>query len=63
MRKGKRIEVNLKNDCYSEVNHMVSESLSRSKLVESISEILKQINDDFGWLPILGTPNWGNKIS
>ena len=50
MRKGKRIEVNLKNDCYSDVNHMVSESLSRSKLVESISEILKQINDDFGYI-------------
>ena len=50
MRKGKRIEVNLKNGCYSEVNHMVSASLSRSKLVESISEILKQINDDFGYI-------------
>ena len=24
--------------------------LSRSKLVESISEILKQINDDFGYI-------------
>ena len=29
---------------------MVSESLSRSKLVESISEILKQRNDYFGYI-------------